>query len=339
MDVANPVDEKSALSLLECRAQEVANHLGTVSEMSFEAARNALVGRVLVTGIGGSAGPARLLAWLSSQRQGVHARYVPMSGFTSDNAPVGDTLVVFSQYLSPNATLVLKAASHFRRVVLVTSVPPNSNPLQSLLTHEQTVIVHLPPADEKGLFLRVIGPTVATLFAIQVTCGPLGRSEFGELYKALCSAGERALAAAAEVSSDSLRGALAFVFSGADPSVFQGLVWKWMEGLRCAQPWAWDALELAHGPVQSVRGGMPWVVFTQPDSPTGDLTERVHRVLVSNHQVPVFLRSELPFPISILDHDAQLNALLLRVLKDCPLDLRSSALAVFDEPLYGLGRS
>ena len=111
-----------------------------------------------------------------------------------------------------------------------------------------------------------------------------------------------------------------------------------LEGLRAPEPSGWDLLEIAHGPIQAAPPALPFVALASADDDADDLLLRLGDMLAVTGQPRVVLRSALRFPFSFLDHDAQLDALLLRVLDERPRDLRTSACAVHDEPLYGLGR-
>ena len=80
-----------------------------------------------VSGIGSSAGHARVLAHLLSERAGLAARFVS-TGSLAAGPPRGsedDGLIVFSQGLSPNARFALGHAARWRRVMLVTAVRPD----------------------------------------------------------------------------------------------------------------------------------------------------------------------------------------------------------------------
>ena len=78
-----------------------------------------------VVGVGASEMPARLLVNLLVT-SGMRARFVPISSFAGEG-PSSDlvktqTLVVYSQGLSPNARMALAHGARYRRSILFTSV-------------------------------------------------------------------------------------------------------------------------------------------------------------------------------------------------------------------------
>ncbi len=127
---------------------------------------------ISVTGGGMSEGPARFLVALLQQAK-LDASFVPLSEFVAtDQEGSGGTLVVFSQGLAPNARFPLACVSRYRRVLLLTSVIPlasaNADDVRRLAADSKAkgVEVHsLPPTEESGLLLRVVGPTVQALAA------------------------------------------------------------------------------------------------------------------------------------------------------------------------------
>ncbi len=138
--------------------------------------------RFVITGIGTSEGPARLLTYLLSEHAGVAARFLPLSRFAGATlgGALGDAaavLVVFSQGLSPNAQLALAQGGRFAAVVVYTSVPDDDARVVALRNRGVTVAV-LPPGPqsfggpplgvEDRLFLRVLGPAAAQLAAAQL---------------------------------------------------------------------------------------------------------------------------------------------------------------------------
>lgn len=340
---SHEAEARASIDVLRERMRLVPEALEEVLRQSLEKAARVITADVVTTGIGASAGPARLFAWLLAERLRVAARFVPLSAFAGEDPPVARTLVLVSQGLSPNARLALRHATRFDKVLVLTSVQPSCGELGPLLagvTARGGEVVVLPPAGEDGLLLRVIGPSAAALAAMSIVesaCGsPLDRAFFHEVPRAVAACSARASQAAAHVPSDALDGPCAFVSVGIDPAALQAHRWKWLEGLRNVEPFGWDVMEIAHGPIQAATRPMPFVVLAGRGSE--DLVLRLLRVLSKGGHPSIVLRSELAPPLSFLEHDAQLGALLLRVLDERPRDLRAHAAAAFDEPLYGLGR-
>lgn len=336
---------RASIAVLRERIATLPEHAREVIARPWDAAIAALSDDVVVTGVGASAGPARLFAWLLAHRLRVSARFVPLSAFAGEEPPAARTLVVVSQGLSPNARLALRHARRFEQVLVLTSTRPANAGPGELLAEVQSrggAVVVLPPEAEDGTLLRVVGPATAALAACAIVESALGADDLGAIAAALprviATAGERAIAAAARIPSELLDGPCALVSVGIDPAALQAHRWKWLEGLRAGEPSGWDLMEIAHGPIQSAWRPTPFLVLTSKDSPADDLIERLDLVLAPGRHARAVLRSELRFPFSFVDHDAQLDGLLLRVLDERPRDLRTVAVAAHDEPLYGLGR-
>lgn len=337
----------ASIDLIRERIESLPEHLADVAARPWDDAVRALGDDVVVTGVGASAGPARLFAWLIADRLRRAARFAPISAFAGSAAPPGRTLVIVSQGLSPNARLAFRHAGSFERVLVLTSTRPSNTGPARLLAEVQAAggtVVVLPPPEENVTLLRVVGPAAAALAACLLVENARGSKEIGVILGglpgALATAKERALAAAAHVGSDLFDGPCAMVSVGIDPAASHAHRWKWLEGLRAPEPFGWDLLEIAHGPIQSAARPMPFLVLAGAEGADGaaeDLIERLGRVIAPAGHALVVLRSALPEPLSFVDHDAQLDALLLRVLLERPRDLRAGASGANDEPLYSVG--
>ena len=334
----------ASIALIRERIESLPEHLADVAGRPWDDAVRALGEDVVVTGVGASAGPARLFAWLLAHRLRIAARFAPISAFAGSAAPAGKTLVIVSQGLSPNARFALRHTGSFERVLVLTSTrPANTGPAQILAEVQAAggTVVVLPPPEENVTLLRVVGPAAAALAACLIVEHARGSQEIGAIVKelpgALATSKERALAAAAHVESALFDGPCAMVSVGIDPAASHAHRWKWLEGLRALEPFGWDLLEIAHGPIQSAARPMPFVVLAGADGGADDLIERLGRVIAPAGHALVVLRSALPEPLSFVDHDAQLDAVLLRVLLERPRDLRASACGANDEPLYSIG--
>lgn len=293
--------------------------------------------RFLVTGIGVSEGPARCLAALL-RRGGRCAAFLPLSAFAG-GIPEGpfDTLVLFSQGLSPNARLALSRRGAFRDTLLVTgegAPPPAAAPLLAALEREGAYVHRHPPALEDGVLLRVIGPALSTLAALRLAA-------------ALCPESTAALplseAAAvlaepppeAPISGADLEGPLAFVSCGDYGELCHGLRWKLLEGLWIREPQQLDVLQVAHGPFQQFFDGpITLIGLERPGAGEEPLWARLAQVLEPARHRLVPLRARLGGPLALLDHDAQCNALLLRALAERPRDLGRWPGQGRDGPLY-----
>ncbi|MCK6591893.1 MAG: hypothetical protein HUU21_33275 [Polyangiaceae bacterium] len=307
--------------------------------------------RIVVTGGGASEGPARYLAALLRNSIGLRAGFVPASAFI---APVAqspaDLLIVFSQGISPNARLALRQASQFGGVVLCTGIYPEGRSPEARLVSElrqSGAAIHvLPPEDESGLLVRVLGPATAMLAGVlfaQAAAKSLGKvwpkDPIAALPDHLATARTRVAETTAGLDPDWTLKPWAFVTARDDSDAYEGLRWKWMTALYSPAPPVWDVLQIAHGPLQHFCDEPTTLVALERNSSDdARLFDRLEKVLVPGRHRLVRLRSELEGPTALLDHDAQCNWLLLRTLERREVDLSSWPGRGLHGPLYELGR-
>jgi hypothetical protein len=298
-----------------------------------------------ITGAGGSEGPARVLCALLDAA--VHTRFVPLSCFVGGAAASGDVLVVASQGLCPNARLALAAQTRFRQSLLLSSLEPAAADDDDRRRDAQRfvdaggLLVRHGPGLEPELLVRVVGPAAATLVAMRIAAAVVpGSHDLGGL-DAVPAAAERAADAgrrAAERLPSGVPDTIALVTAGAYPELAHGLRWKLLETLGAGDPPVWDVLQLAHGPFQQFYE-RPLALFAleSPSSTDRALFDRLERMLVPGRHVLVRLRATLPAPLSFFEHDAQLNAIALSLLRRRPRNLRDWPGKGKDGLLYGLG--
>jgi hypothetical protein len=296
-------------SLLRARLAELPKCLRRVREVCAPIEPS---GSFVVTGIGASEGPARAMATL------VRGAFVPLSAFV-DGAPDADTLVVFSQGLSPNARLALSRASTYRRSFLFTSARD--------ATFAGKIVV-LPPEREDGTLVRVLGPTSA-LLAAAIASGAAGDVE--PLFAALSA--PRAIA----VDEERLFGRVAFVTAGGHGELCHGARNAWLEALCTPEPPMWDVLQIAHGPFQEFFESEILLVALERDGAERELFDRLERMLVPERHRLVRLRSSLSPALAAIDHVTQVHELVCRALAARPRDLGAWPGSGRDGPLYDLG--
>jgi hypothetical protein len=303
-----------SLAIVEQRIETIALH---VDALVGGRARLPAIERgpgTVVSGIGASSGPARHLAQL------LGARFAPLSSFTSREPPRGDVLVVFSQHLSPNARLALARTKAYRRAVLFTSTPEASFP-------PGVEVVRLPPDDERGTYLRVVGPHLALVAATLV-------AQPGEPLAGISALVARALGAISPLVP--FDRPLALVTAGEDVAGYRTIAWKLLEGWGVAEPPVWDVVEIVHGPLQQFHDA-PLTVVSLEAAGDAELFDRLDRVLVPGRHLHVRVRSELCRSLALIEHDAKTTALLLAGLRARPRDLFVPEAPVDDAPLYQLG--
>jgi creatinine amidohydrolase len=307
--------------------------------------------RIVVTGSGASEGPARYLAALLRNTMALRAGFLSTSAFVAPVAQsADDILIVFSQGISPNARLALRQASKFGSVVLFTGIYPEGRSPEARLVSELRqggAIVHvLPPEDESGLLVRVLGPATATLAGVlfaKSVAKSIGRpwtdEHLASLPDHLATARTRSAEAANGLDPEWPLKPWALVTAGDFEDLCDGLRWKWMTALYSPAPPVWDVLQIAHGPLQHFyTEPMTLVALERNNGDDARLFDRLEKVLVPGRHKLVRLRSEFAGPTAVLDHDAQCNWLLLRTLEGRQLDLSSWPGRGLDGPLYELGR-
>jgi len=307
---------------------------------SFDVSLPRDAGRVLVTGAGMSEGPARLMAALLAEA-GQPGAFVPMSEFVTETPPRdGDTLVVFSQGLSPNARFPLIHLPSFRHAFLITSVRPDpeapagdARRAAAEAERNGARVVCVPPEDESGLLLRVVGPAVAALAGALLAL-PHARAQLASVPSLYAEA----LAAPAEPLFIGGRSApIALVASGRYANACHGLAWKLLEGLLLPAPPVWDVLQVAHGPLQSFYEREQIVIaLERKDAREGPLLECLAQTLVPSRHRLLRVPSRSPGALAWFEHDARLDALLLATLRARPIDLAAWPGRRADKFLYAL---
>lgn len=299
----------------------------------------------LTTGIGASEAPARLFAGLLAERGHV-ARYLPLSMFLDGPAaPLGARRVVFSQGLSPNARLAFRERHDVARTLLVSSLPASHDGeegdfLRALLAEGLTLLT-IPPPEERGSLVRVVGPAVAMLAALDLAGEIVGDREFVKSLDQIPAATEQAFAAGQRLAerlplAELGHAPLALISVRQSGERAHGLRWKLLEGLGHMDPPVWDVLQVAHGPFQHFyHRRLVLLALAAVDDP---LCARLRQLCHPDRHLVVSLPAQLPPPLDVFEHDAALNAILLGALAASPRDLAAWPAQGLDGPLYELGR-
>ena len=303
----------------------------------------------VTTGTGTSEGPAHALATLLRQTSGCRAEFVPLSCFADETPPDG-LVVVFSQSISPNARLALNTRQRSRkfldRTLLVTAA--GASPEIAALARQGLCVLNHPPSDESGLLLRVLGPAAALVIAHRIAAtvhaslsGTPTLMDTNGLRSVLATASARADLALTGINPVRLLGRVALVTTGGADA--HGLRWKWLEGLGCIDPPVWDVMQFAHGPYQYIVDE-DWTLIAleragAPGRKDPELLDRLGAILHPDRHALVRLRATGDGLMGTLDHDAQLNQVLLRAMEKTPRDIIQWPGQGGDEELYGIGRS
>lgn len=288
---------------------------------------------VISTGIGLAGGPARLFASCAAAL-GCRARFVPLSNVVGAS-PEAETLVLFSQSLSPNARLARRISS--RETVVFTGVDPELEEPGSLALREVLRggrSVPVPSREAHGRMVRLHSPQTSAFAALRWLGKAFPEAGWVSRLNDVPTAVEAAIANEREKDSASFDEPVVLVSAGRDPTELHQLAWKWAETVFAGPPLIVDALELAHGPLQAFfENRMTVLGLEEPGYEP--LFERVRAVLEPSRHVYRTLAAGLPAPLSLFEHDARLNEILLRQLEAQPERLDAWPGKGRDRPLYG----
>jgi creatinine amidohydrolase len=132
----------------------------------------------------------------------------------------------------------------------------------------------------------------------------------------------------------------AFVASGGYGELATNLRYKVLEGLYLPAPPVWDLVHVAHGPFQQAfPGPATFLVLARADAPgESALLTRLAAMLDPERHRLVRLTATLAGPLAILEHEAQLCALVLRFIAERRLDQVEWPGRGREAPLYALDR-
>ncbi len=318
------------------------------------------VRRVVTTGVGGSASPARLLAFLLSEHLGCDARFRPIGAFLAAAPPEScdDLLVIVSQGLTPNARLALADCAAWRHVTVLTATRADEAraagraDAAAFVEHLDAIGVEVRTfaagAEEYGTLVRVTGPvaaTVAVLAYAEALAADAGRADAwprmdgATVAAAVAAAAERAEPLRALAASGRLAGSLALVASGAYAGLVDHLALQLLEGLLVPLPPVFDLLALAHGPFQQAwMRSATFLALVRPDAAREDeLLARFARMLDPDRHRIQQIEATLPVPLCLFEHAALVNELVLAGIAAQGIDQARWPGQGRDRPLYAVG--
>lgn len=292
----------------------------------------------VITGAGGSEGPARMLAELLVAEVGLAAVFRPPSAFFG-SARSRTSVCVISQHLSPHAAMALEHSSEA--------------PMRILLTAETTprpgvhIVSHGPAVREDLLLPRVLGPELATLAVLRWVAAlsteahgvpPAWASSLSLVPAAVVAAlarAERALVPTmAEHGLD--RGALVLIATGElGSAAASGLAGRTAEALLRADATVFDVCAFAHGPFQSLYDAPMCILALEGPESTAAFDRLALLPRPGPHRLVRFSVT-LPAPLCWLEHGAALAAAARSELRRRPRDLISWPGKGADAPLYDL---
>jgi len=305
-------------------------------------------GRVALAGLGLAEGPARVAEHLW-RSMGIDARVIPASSFLSEVpiARAGESLVVFSQRLSPNARLLLGRLDEFEAGVLVTTLDDEACPVLGKWREDGGEVYVLPPDEpEDGLLIRVQGPAWSTLGVFCLTQDLAShrahRLPWSIDVAELTLRYQNAFACGLDMGlkhGPQLRAQpMTMVTAGEINGFSHGLRWKWLEAFWSAVVPVVDVLAFVHGPFQGVYNKSSTVVFLRTEAEVHrDLGRRLRTILPAEHLV-LELGSTLSPALAVLEHDATLNGMICGALKGTDPALHCWPGQDADGAIYGIDR-
>ena len=342
----DPVHEKSnlarSLALFEERVAALPGELDTALAAPFGPAPTLAelrdAGPWVITGAGGSEGPARLLAELLVAEVGLAAVFRPPSAFLGAAAGRASVCVI-SQHLSPHAAMALEHGPAGRMRILVTA---ETTPRRGV-----RLVTHGPSVREDLLLPRVLGPELATLAVLRWVAAlsaeahgvpPAWASSFAQVPAAVVAALHRAehalVPALAEQGLD--RGALVLIATGElGSAAASGLAGRTAEALLRADATVFDVCAFAHGPFQSLYDA-PMCILALEGPESGAAFDRLALLARPGQHHLVRFSVTLPAPLCWLEHGAALAAAARSELRRRPRDLIAWPGKGADAPLYDL---
>jgi len=214
-------------------------------------------------------------------------------------------------------------------------------------------VLRYPAPEEYGTLLRVTGPlagAAATIRLALAIAAATGRPAAGLVpdaipVDAVCArvagARDRLAREHPDLGADVLEAGTALLASGGYGELLSNLAAKLVEGLLLPAPAVWDLLDFAHGPFQQSRGRRAaFLALTRPAAPHGaaeaELLDRLATLLDPDLHRLVRLPSELPGALALLEHEALLDALVLRGIAERGIDQARFPGRGADGALYGV---
>lgn len=327
--------------LLQTRLHQSITELDILLKQSISPPKHPLASSILTTGIGSSEAHARFFSYLINQYTYSTSEFTPIASFyhsPTKNKSVAkpSTLALFSQGLSPNASLPLKHQDRFQATLLFTAcekLPP---------LVPQTTVIQFPIPNEFQSFLRIIGPLCAYLAAIQAILTYFPKNTLpaipNNFFEILQNTEERL--------PPSLDPFLNIPTSGcsilASPPLSlyaNNLSLKFLEGVFSPPPPVYDLLSFAHGPFQQlVKNPQPLIILTSNSPDDKELLKHVTPLLENIKAPHWILLATLPHPWSIFEFECILNHFVFKLIQMLKINQRRWPGQHLDSPLYNLNQ-
>ena len=342
--------------LLAERVERVGELICDMLATPFVAKRQATarMKRVVATGIGSSEAQARYFVWLLNSYTDIPARFVPLASFVEPfgSTAADQTLAVFSQGLSSNASFALSQVRSFAHSVIFTSATeagqraagkPDRADLLAHLEKTGAEIVPFPVEDEYTILIRIIGPACGFVAAHQfVEALPGSRlapvaPQLNTLLALTRSPVAAALASDLESHSTGWKTGGVVLLPAPAAEFSHNLACKFVEGLFWSAPSLVEPMQLAHGAFQQLAAApKPVWIFQGPSAFDTELARRAVEMLGSIGIKPLII----PFPfsptLSPIALELLLNSVFAGLIRRFGIDQVNWPGKGLDGPIYHL---
>src|SRR5258708_5797054 len=307
--------------------------------------------RFIVTGTGSSEAHARYLSMLINFHTERSASYLPLTGFTVGNREAfrGQTLVVFSQGVSPNAQIALNRYSDFAHTILFSATTPaaaraaGKQDRAERLERLQSAgaeLIEFPLAEEYTTLIRFVGPMAGYLACLQFVA-QLASCRFkvpaaSEIIPLLSVRPPDTLVEAMNERPNEFAGGFDLVAAAPISEYAQNLACKFMEGVFWPCPPISDFLQFAHGPFQQMHV-TPHAVVILAGASTLE-TELMDRsvAMLKNVGLPAYVvTSKGPPLLAIFEYETIFNKIVFDLMRRNVIDQVNWPGKGRDDLLYG----
>ena len=297
--------------------------------------KTAAVGeRFIVTGIGSSEAHGRYFEELVNRYTPAIARFVPLGNFFSEKN-LGDkknTLVLFSQGLSPNAQIALIREKEFKHSIIFTS--------KKLGESKRRTVINIPIENEDGLLLRVIGPLLGYISIIQFININWPKSIPQVNPKVLITALSNSdKLRVNKLTLEAFKRGVVLLTEGQLCEYGKNLAYKLQEGAFIPMPPILDYLAFSHGTFQELIVN-PKLVITLRTKNKADqyLHNKAKMLFKESNALPLEISSELPAPWNVLEFEMTLNYFILKVIKKLKINQKEWPGKTKDASLYNINK-
>lgn len=316
------------------------------SEEIPEADQKLLEGGLVATGTGSSEAHAKFLAEAGKPVFQGKSEFLPLSSFLEKKNLAKEntnTLVIFSQGLSPNSWFALEAAPLFRKAFLFSATDPNEESQKGEVLRKFLrnggVLIPIPMRNEYTLLIRVVGPLIGFAAGLKLLKCISGTTHFDPPEK--MQADLDAAAKWGETSFEAVRssilknGRVVCLALPPWPDLLKNISFKFLEGLFLPCPTIWDPFQYSHGPFQEVRNKeIPHFIFLDQSGLKSLLNSACHELIQKLNAPHQTFVSQNTFPWGILEMEVAMNSFLQEAIPSLNINQVEWPGKGEDGPLY-----